>query len=49
MKFEIKCVKCNDSEQTTNVLDSLKAFYNKCDCGSKQEVKFVEYTTKGHN
>jgi uncharacterized Zn finger protein len=50
MKFEIKCVKCNDTEQSTDVLKSLKAFYNPCeDCGSKQEVKFVEYTTKGRN
>lgn len=50
MKVEIKCVKCNDSKESTNVAESLKALYNPCeDCGSKQEVKFVKYTSKGNN
>lgn len=48
MKLEIKCTKCNDVEQSTDVLKGLKAFYNPCaDCGSKQEVKWIEFTTKG--
>lgn len=50
MKVEIKCVKCNDSKESTNTLESLKALYNPCeDCGSKQEVKFTKFTSKGSN
>ena len=50
MKFEIKCVKCNDSTESSNKLDALKAVYNPCeDCGSKQEVKYIEFTAKRAN
>lgn len=48
MKLEIKCTKCSDTEQTADTTKALKAFYNPCpDCGSKQEVKFIEFTSKG--
>ena len=50
MKSEIKCIKCNDTKQSTDVVESLKAFYNPCeDCGSKQEVKLISFTSKGRN
>lgn len=48
MKVEIKCVECDDSIESTNVVDSLKAFFNPCECGSKQEVKFIQFTSKGN-
>ena len=49
MKLEIKCVKCDEVTTTTNKVEGLKAFYNPCeDCGSKQEVKWIEAPSKGN-
>jgi hypothetical protein len=45
MKLEIKC-KCG-TEQSTDFVSGLKDFYNPCeDCGSKHEVKWIEFTQK---
>lgn len=49
MKLEIKCVKCDETTTTTDRVAGLKAFYNPCeDCGSKQEVKWIEAPSKGN-
>jgi hypothetical protein len=47
MKLEIKCAKCETTKTTTDRIEGAKAFFGTCECGSKQEVKWIEAPSKG--
>jgi phage FluMu protein Com len=48
MKLEIKCPKCESTKTTTDRIEGAKAFFGTCECGSKQEVKWIEAPSKGN-